>query len=174
MGVGFTDSCGPERAHRLLHAAGAAWNTNAWSVDHSTLSTIELLVLSLSLHFSNSNTHSYRTRYYTVERRRRRRLDQVRYYFICGFVLFNWKCQAPLATTKGALVLSSSKVSPYFIIGIIVDWWTGVLPYYSMRLSITSQSFLCGSFQPAPAKLVAIVFNHSTAKKVNKLGLMEI
>ncbi|EFX79240.1 hypothetical protein DAPPUDRAFT_104614 [Daphnia pulex] len=70
----------------------------------------------------------------TVERRRRR-LDQVRYYFICGFVLFNWKCQAPLATTKGALVLSSSK---------------------------------------PPAELVAIVFNHSTAKKVNKLGLMEI
>lgn len=39
-----------------------------------------------------------------------------------------------------------------------------------MRLCITSQSFLCGSFQP-PAELVAIVFNHSTAKKVNKLGL---
>lgn len=143
MGVGFTDSCGPERAHRLLHAAGAAWNTNAWSVDRSTLSTIELLVLSLSLHFSNSNTHSYTTRYYTVERRR---LDQVRYYFICGFVLFNWKCQAPLATTKGALVLSSSKVSPYFVIGIIA-LIGGLLLFYAVEYnqSIVPVRFISAS-----------------------------
>jgi hypothetical protein len=65
-------------------------------------------------------------------RRRRRRLDQVRYYFICGFVLFNWKCQAPLATTKGALVLSSSKVSPYFIIGIIA-LIGGLLLFYAVE-----------------------------------------
>nr|CAH0103651.1 unnamed protein product [Daphnia galeata] len=98
------------RAHRLLHATGAAWNTNAWSVDRSTLSTIELL------NYSG-----------TKKKKKTPSSGLVLLYLWFCVVVTCWKCQAPLETTKGALDSSSKEEQPAaeLLVAIVFNHSTG-------------------------------------------------